>query len=482
MQLLKKENKLNNTKDYFALIKEVLPFKFGHKLNYYAHVKTYGCQQNFADSEKITWLLKKCSFKITEDETVADLIVFNTCAIRQSAENRVFGNLGAIKKLRKSNPRLAVVICGCMPQQEKTMEKIKEKFPFVNLILGTNYLENILELFYKALLSKNKTVTYRSKEVETSEILENIQSERQNKIKASVPIMYGCDNFCSYCIVPHVRGRERSRAPLKILNEVTELIINKGYKEILLLGQNVNSYGKNLNEQINFAQLLEVLDSITEKDYWLRFMTSHPKDITKELVDVIANSKHIPGCIHLPVQSGNNRILRSMNRKYTKRQYLEIISYIKKKIPGVCISSDIIVGFPGETEKEFLDTVDLIREVKFTNLYTFIYSKRYGTPAFELEDKTTYKEKTKRLNYLINVQNKVTSEIFDSYINTTQKVLVESESYDHSTLIARTAGNILVKIVCSKACLNASNSSLLGRFLNVKINGKTRTYLKANLV
>ena len=293
MSFIKNKKVSNELLDYSFLIKNFLPLKFGNKSKYFAYVGTYGCQQNFADSEKIMGLLKKSGFSITKEKNLADIIVFNTCAIRSHAENRVAGNLGIIKKIKENKKSLVVVVCGCMTQQDEALVSIKNSFPFVNLILGTNYLKDFLKLLYETIISKKKTITENKLlKNDIPEILEDIPTHRASNIKASVTIMYGCDNFCSYCIVPYVRGREQSRDPTNVINEVNGLI-NRGYKEILLLGQNVNSYGKGLKGKVNFAQLLKKLDSIPGK-YWIRFMTSHPKDITKELIDVIANSEHIP--------------------------------------------------------------------------------------------------------------------------------------------------------------------------------------------
>lgn len=451
--------------DYLFFIKELLPKIFGKKKAFFAFVKTYGCQQNFADSEKICGILKDAGFGFTKDESKADLIVFNTCAIREHAENRFIGNLGNVKRLKNKNKNLVTVVCGCISQKAEIFEKIKNTFPFVNLVLGTDYFGVFPELLYKVLTTK-ETVYFN--QLGNSSICENVPVERVNRIKASVPIMYGCDNFCSYCVVPYVRGRERSRKSEKILIEV-ENLIKKGYREITLLGQNVNSYGKGLIEKINFTGLLKKIDEIPGK-YWVRFMTSHPKDITKELVDFIANSKHISQYIHLPVQSGNNRILKNMNRKYTREQYLEMVNYIKSRIPGVCLSTDIIVGFPGETEQEFLETVDLVKEVKYFLIYNFVFSKREGTVAAKIPDPVLYEEKVKRLNYLIKVQKSITDELFPKFVGTIQNVLVEKKSEDPGIFLARNSGNILVKIVSNK-------ENILGEFVNVKIISCKRTYL-----
>ena len=460
------------SKDYFLLIKRILPGKFGKKEQYLAFVKTYGCQQNFADTEKICGILHASGFSFIEDETIADLIVFNTCAIRKHAEDRFIGNVGNVKKLKERNKNLVTVVCGCITQQEEFAKHIKKTFPFISLILGTDYIKIFPELLYKVLTSRTSVCFNELGNL--SVIQEDVPTKRDNNIKASVPIMYGCDNFCSYCIVPYVRGRERSRKPENIILEVEDLIKN-GYKEILLLGQNVNSYGKGLTEIIDFSELLQRIDE-TPGEYWVRFMTSHPKDVTKELVDTMVDSKHIAPYLHLPIQSGNNRILRKMNRKYTREQYEEIVNYIRIKIPKVCLSTDIIVGFPGETYEEFLDTISLIKKVKYSLIYSFIYSKRPGTPAAKMEDSVPYEEKAKRQSYLIELQKHITEDLFSRYVETYQKVLVEDlEKSNENVFIARTGGNVLTKVYSN------GKDDLLGKFVNVKIVGNTRTYLVAEI-
>ncbi len=460
------------SKEYFSLIKRILPKKFGKKEQYLAFVKTYGCQQNFADTEKICGILHASGFGFTEDETIADLIVFNTCAIRKHAEDRFIGNVGNVKKLKERNKNLVTVVCGCITQQEEFAKYVKKTFPFVNLVLGTDYIKIFPELLYRALTSR-ASVCFN--ELDNLPVIqEDVPTKRANNIKASVPIMYGCDNFCSYCIVPYVRGRERSRKPENIILEVEDLIKN-GYKEILLLGQNVNSYGKGLTEIIDFSELLRRIDEIPG-EYWVRFMTSHPKDVTKELVDTMADSKHIAPYLHLPIQSGNNRILRKMNRKYTREQYEEIVNYIRIKIPKVCLSTDIIVGFPGETYEEFLDTISLIKKVEYSLIYSFIYSKRPGTPAAKMEDSVPYEEKAKRQSYLIELQKHITEDLFSRYVGTYQKVLVEDlDKSNENVFIARTGGNVLTKVYSN------GKDDLLGKFVNVKIIDNTRTYLVAEV-
>lgn len=432
-----------------------------------AYVRTYGCQQNFSDSEKIKGILKKMGFGFTDSIKKARLILFNTCAVREHAEDRVFGNIGALKHIKKENPDVIIALCGCMMQQKHIQDKIKTSFPFVDLVFGTNMLSNFSELLYGALNNKKKFLIGQ----ENQDDYESLPNYRENKFQAWVPIMYGCNNFCSYCIVPYVRGRERSRKADKIINEVNHLI-SLGYKEINLLGQNVNSYGKNLESNINFAELLKELDSI-QGDFWIRFMTSHPKDITKDLIDVIANGRHICKHIHLPVQAGNNRILKLMNRKYTRETYLSLVQDIKKNIPNVTLTSDIIVGFPGETYEDFQDTLYLVKQVEFLFLYNFIYSKRKGTPAVAMEDIITHEEKVKWFKELLKVQEIISERIYGKLHGEVIKVLVEKEDKEKGYLMGRTETNITVRF--------KGSSDLIGRFVKVKIKDSNRLLLLAEV-
>ncbi|MBR1779531.1 MAG: tRNA (N6-isopentenyl adenosine(37)-C2)-methylthiotransferase MiaB [Clostridia bacterium] len=430
-----------------------------------AVVKTYGCQQNFSDSEKIKGILKNIGFDFTTDEKKADLIIFNTCAIREHAEDRIFGNIGALKNIKKEKPDLIIAVCGCMTEQESVEEKIKRSFPFVDLILGTDSIYHLPQMLYSAMKERDKIIVERGKSRDI--IDEDIPTFRGNKLKASVPIMYGCDNFCSYCIVPYVRGREKSRAPESVISEIKELV-DKGYKDITLLGQNVNSYGKGLGEKINFADLLKKIDAING-EFWVRFMTSHPKDASFELIDTIAQSKHICHHLHLPFQSGNNRILKEMNRHYNRERYLSIVNYAKMKIPDIILTSDVIVGFPSETTEEFEDTLSLIKEVKFSSLFTFIYSKRPGTPASKMEDKTSKKEKQERFRRLLELQSSISDEIYREQIGKIEKVLVECASPNEGKLTCRTGGGIVVEIKGKK--------DLIGKFADVEITGARRCNL-----
>lgn len=395
------ENDLLIQKDYINKVKEILDNRFSTK-SPKAFVHTYGCQGNLADSERIKGMLIQMGYELCESEESADFILYNTCAIREHAEDRVFGNVGALKPLKKAKPHLIIALCGCMMQQEHISEKIKKSYPYVNLVFGTHVLHTFPELLYKVLCNKKRVFS-----VENSDgvIAEGMECSRDSGENAWLPIMYGCNNFCSYCIVPYVRGRERSRQPDIIINEAKELI-KEGYKKITLLGQNVNSYGKNCDFNMTFSSLLRELDRL-DGDFQFDFMTSHPRDCSFELLDTLSQCKHFCKHLHLPVQSGNNRVLKEMNRHYTREHYLELVNYAKEKMPDVDITTDIIVGFPGETYEEFLDTVSLVKEVKYGSMFTFIYSARVGTPAAQLPDPISLKEKKKWFTELLKVQEEI---------------------------------------------------------------------------
>lgn len=428
-----------------------------------ACIRTYGCQQNVADSEKIKGMLSEMGFGFTEQAEKADFILFNTCAVREHAEDRVFGNVGALKNIKRKHPSVIIGLCGCMMEQKHVTDRLYKSFPFVNLVFGTHSLHKFPELFYNAV-----TVGKRVYEtgVDDKTVYEGIPTRRDGTFKGWLPIMYGCNNFCTYCIVPYTRGRERSRKFEDVVNEAREMI-NAGYKDITLLGQNVNSYGKTLDEKRTFAELLAEIDKI-EGDYWLRFMTSHPKDCSKELIDVIANSKHISSHLHLPFQSGNDRVLKAMNRSYNREKYLDIINYAKEKISDLSLTSDIIVGFPGETYEEFLDTVSLIKEVEFTSLFTFIYSPREGTPAAKMNDPYSHKEKSTWFSELLEVQEEIAAKRCASMVGRTVRVLVEGKTDKDGILTGRTSGNIIVDF--------PGDESLVGDFANVKIT-KARNWI-----
>jgi tRNA-2-methylthio-N6-dimethylallyladenosine synthase len=436
-----------------------------------ALVHTYGCQQNVADSEKIKGLLAQMGFSFTEDEEEADFILFNTCAVRGHAENRVFGNVGALKDLKRRHPSLIVSVCGCMMEEKQASEHIRQKFPFVSLVFGTHVLHRFPELLWTA-LTESRRVFERGDEQEDAHIVEGLPIRRDGTARAWLTVMYGCDNFCSYCIVPYVRGRERSREPEAILDEFRSIVAD-GYKDITLLGQNVNSYGKKLEHPINFSQLLRMLDAV-DGDYRLRFMTSHPKDATHELIDTMAEGRHISHHLHLPVQAGSNRILKEMNRGYTREKYLSLVEYARKKIPDLSLTTDIIVGFPGETYEEFRETVSLVREVGFTSLFTFIYSPREGTRAARLPDPVPYEEKARWLQELCGEQEKISAERCAKEVGKTYRVLVEEQNEKNGLLSGRTDGNVIV--------LFEGGKELIGNFAEVKITAARNWILRGELI
>lgn len=463
-----KETFLDTQNEYINLVAEIMQIRaIGDKPM--AYIRTYGCQQNVADSETIKGMLAQMGYGFTDSPENADFILFNTCAVREHAEDRVFGNVGAIKSIKKKHPSVLIALCGCMMEQEHIAKRIYKSFPFVGLVFGTHCLHEFPKMLYNSLLTGKRQFIRNNDDLLVHEGMPKL---RDGQFKGWLPIMYGCDNFCSYCIVPYVRGRERSRKSEVILEEAKELI-NNGYKDITLLGQNVNSYGKGLDEDITFAQLLKMIDAI-DGDYVLRFMTSHPKDCTKELIDTIAESRHISTHLHLPFQSGSNRILKQMNRRYTREKYLEIVNYAKEKIPRLSLTSDIIVGFPGETEEDFQDTLSLIEEVGFTSLFTFIYSKRVGTPAAKMDDPTTDEEKSDRFQRLLKVQEKIAAARCAEMVGTTQRVLFEEKTKKDGILNARTSGNIVVEV--------PADENMIGCFGNVKITEAGNWVLKGNLL
>lgn len=436
-----------------------------------ACVRTYGCQQNVADGEKIKGQLEQMGFSFTEDEDEADLILFNTCAIREHAEDRVFGNVGALKNVKRRNPSLIVAVCGCMMEQEHVAERMKKSFPFVNLVFGTHVIHKLPELMFRT-LTDGRRVFERGDDSEDKTIVEGLPIRRDGSFKAWVTVMYGCNNFCSYCIVPYVRGRERSRRPEAIFEEVRSLV-SAGYRDITLLGQNVNSYGKELTPAISFAELLWQLDAI-DGDFQLRFMTSHPKDATHELIDTIAQSRHISHHLHLPFQSGSNRILKAMNRSYTREKYLGLIAYAKEKIPDLSLTSDIIVGFPGETYEEFCETVSLIKEVEFTSLFTFLYSPRIGTRAAELPDPVPYEEKSRWFRELLAVQEEIAAKRCAEMVGTVLRVLAEERNPKSGRLAGRSGGNIIVEF--------DGGDENIGRFCQVRVTAARNWILNGELV
>lgn len=390
--------------EYKEKVHTVLGARFGEKTPM-AFVHTYGCQGNVADSEHIKGMLVEMGYELCSSPDEADIIVYNTCAIREHAEDRVFGNVGALKKLKSENPNLIIALCGCMVQQPHITEKIKESYPFVSLVFGTHVLHRLPELLSRVLCSGKRVFCIDESD---GVIAEGMPNSRDSGENAWLPIMYGCNNFCSYCIVPYVRGRERSRDPEIVLAEAKQLI-NQGYKKLTLLGQNVNSYGKGSKSGVDFSELLKRIDEI-DGDFTFDFMTSHPRDCSERLIDTLASSKHFCGHLHLPVQSGNNRILKEMNRHYTRERYLELVHYAKEKMPKLDLTTDIIVGFPGETYEEFLDTVSLVKEVKYGSMFTFIFSPRNGTKAALMPDPVPKAEKSRWFSELLRVQEEIAAE------------------------------------------------------------------------
>ena len=424
-----------------------------------ACVDTFGCQQNVADGQKLMGMLAECGFTLTEDVKEADLVILNTCAIREHAEQRVFGNLGILTHTKKENPEQVICLCGCMDQEERVSKRIKESYRHVDLVFGPQALWKFPELLWEVYETHKRVFSVQD---EHGRLAEGIPEVREKGVKAWVSIMYGCNNFCSYCIVPYVRGRERSRDPQAVLAEVRELV-EAGYKDITLLGQNVNSYGNDLDIGYHFPDLLEDIDKIPG-EYLIRFMSSHPKDATYRLFDVMAKSSHVAKQLHLPVQSGNDRVLHEMNRRYTRAQYLDLVNYAKSVMPGLVLTSDIIIGFPGETEAEAMDTVSLVEEVGFDALFTFIYSPRPGTKAAAMPDPATREEKQKWFDKLLEVQNAMSAALHAAYMGETVRVLVDGESDDPEfPLASRTEGNRLVRLKGDK--------SLMGKFTDVKITG-----------
>lgn len=436
-----------------------------------ACVITYGCQQNVADSEKIKGMLSEMGYGFTENRFEAKLIIFNTCAVREHAEDRVFGNVGTLKSFKRENPDIIIACCGCMMQQKHIADKIKQSFPFVDLVFGTHVVHRLPELLFKALTRKKRVFELPDTD---GAIAEGVPVLRDNDKKAWLPIMYGCNNFCSYCIVPYVRGRERSREADIIISEAQELI-ESGYKEITLLGQNVNSYGKDLSPQISFAELLRRINAL-DGDFRIRFMTSHPKDCTRELLEVMASSDKVAKHLHLPFQSGNNRVLQAMNRKYTREKYLELINYAKELMGDeLSITSDIIVGFPGETYEEFKDTLSLVEEVKFTSLFTFIYSPRKGTPAAEMPDPVSAEEKGKWFRELTDAQEKISAENMKKYAGRTFKCFVYGKGkLGDNYVAARTDGNLIIEF--------EGGSELIGSFRNIRVTEPLTYVLKGELL
>lgn len=436
-----------------------------------AFVRSFGCQQSVNDGERLKGVLLDIGFTLAQSPADADLILFNTCAVREHAEQRVFGNLGALKTLKGKNPNLIIGLCGCMAEEKTTIDKLRQSYPYVDMVLGVNAADKLPDMLVQKLTTRKKAL--RVPEIPT-EIVEDVPIVRESGFKAFLPIMYGCDNYCSYCIVPYVRGHERSRAYADIKQEFEQLI-KDGYKEITLLGQNVNSYGKGLKEGMDFSDLLALLCQ-TPGQYKVRFMTSHPKDATRKMIDTIAENEHLAKHLHLPVQSGSNEILQRMNRKYTADDYLALIRYAKEKCPSMTFSSDIMVGFPGETEEDFQKTLNLVQKVGYTQLFTFIYSKRTGTQAAEMPDATPGQEKSRRIGRLLELQEACVAEVAKPWIGATFEALVEGPARDEDSglLVGRIDNNMLVEF--------SGDESLVNTFVPLRVTALKGAMLKGELV
>ncbi|MDY4220204.1 MAG: tRNA (N6-isopentenyl adenosine(37)-C2)-methylthiotransferase MiaB [Candidatus Faecousia sp.] len=432
-----------------------------------AYVETYGCQQNEADSERIRGLLSQCGYGFAQEAEGADVVVMNTCAIREHAEQRVFGNLGALTHTKRRHPGQKIFLCGCMAGQTVVTDRIKKSYPHVDGVFSTHHLWQFPEILWRV-LTTGKRVFYVADEA--GAVAEGLPVLRDDSLKAWVSIMYGCNNFCTYCIVPYVRGRERSREPEEILAECRELVAS-GYKDITLLGQNVNSYGKDLGRNMDFADLLEQIARIPG-DFLIRFMTSHPRDAGPKLFDTMARNPKIAKQLHLPVQCGSDRVLKAMNRHYDRARYLELVRYAREKMPELVLTSDVIVGFPGETEAEFEETLSLISEVRFDALFTFIYSPRPGTPAAKLPDPVSREEKNRWFDRLCALQNGISEEKHRAYVGRRYRVLVDGT--EGELLTARTEGGRLVRLAGDKA--------LVGQFREVEITGSTTWSLTGDFV
>ena len=435
-----------------------------------AFVDTYGCQQNEADSERIRGYLAQMGFGFTGDEEQARIIVINTCAIREHAEQRVLGNVGALVHVKRRHPEQLICLCGCMMQEERVAEKIRQSYRHVDLVFGPHALWRFPEMVHTLLTQRGRLFQNAD---EAGSIAEGIPVVRQDNVKAWVSVMYGCNNFCSYCIVPYVRGRERSRRPEDILDEVRRLA-EEGYRDITLLGQNVNSYGRDLDGTVDFSRLLERVNALPG-DFLIRFMTSHPKDATQALFETMARCEKVAPVLHLPFQAGNDRVLKVMNRRHTREEYLDKIRALKALIPEIVLTSDVIVGFPGETEAEFEDTLQVLEEVRFDALFTFIFSPRPGTPAAEMDDPVPREEKLRWFNRLTALQDKISEEKHAAYVGKTLRCLVDGLTGDERfPLSARTPGNRLVRA--------AGPLSAAGRFQTIKITGANKWSLSGELV
>ncbi|RGC75824.1 tRNA (N6-isopentenyl adenosine(37)-C2)-methylthiotransferase MiaB [Coprococcus sp. AM25-15LB] len=430
--------------------------KLGRPLT--ACTTTFGCQMNARDSEKLLGVLEQIGYQEETNEEEADFVIYNTCTVRENANMRVYGRLGQLNRVKKQKPHMLIGLCGCMMQEPEVVEKIKKSYRFVDLIFGTHNIYKFAELIVTRLESQRMVIDIWK---DTDKIVEDLPSERKFSFKSGVNIMFGCNNFCSYCIVPYVRGRERSRNPEDIIREIQGLVAD-GVVEVMLLGQNVNSYGKTLEHPMTFAQLLTEIEKIEGLER-IRFMTSHPKDLSDELIEVMKHSKKICKHLHLPVQSGSTEILKKMNRRYTKEQYLELVRKIKEAVPDISLTTDIIVGFPGETEEDFLETMDVVKKVRYDSAFTFIYSKRTGTPAAAMENQVPEDAVKDRFDRLLKEVQSISAEVCSVHEGTTQSVLVEAvNDHDPALVTGRLSNNILVHFPGEK--------ELIGKIVSVRLD------------
>ena len=413
-----------------------------------ACVITYGCQQNVSDSERLKGILSLCGYEFTEDTQQADLVLYNTCAVRGHAEDRVYGNVGAMKHNKRRDPDMIIGVCGCMAQQKSVCERFRKSYRHVDIVFGTQVQHRLPEFIYKVLCGERVFEI----SLDNKEIVENVPIRRDGTVKGWLPVMYGCNNFCTYCIVPYVRGRERSRDPEQVVNEAREMV-KAGFKEIMLLGQNVNSYGKDSEHGVDFAELLRRINDI-EGDFRIKFMTSHPKDCTERLLDAMRDCEKVVRHLHLPFQSGSSRILKLMNRRYDREGYLSLIKAARERMPDIALTSDIIVGFPGETYEDFCETLSLVNEVKFTSLFTFIFSPREGTPAASMDDPISREEKGRWFNELLKTQEKINAEVLEEMIGKEYRVLCEGEGLEEGMLVGHTDGGVTVEFSGSREMIN----------------------------
>ena len=489
MIVVKKENKMSNI-DYDLLDKMKTEPNYEVARQYYfigkcrEYIKalsaqlgrplfcatiTFGCQMNARDSEKLSGILKEIGFVATDSEN-ADFVIYNTCTVRENANNKVYGHLGVLSNYKKKNPHMMIALCGCMMQEPQVVEKLKESYRFIDIIFGTHNLYRLAELIYNRIDTGRMVVEVLK---DSNEIVEELPVDRKYSFKSGVNIMFGCNNFCSYCIVPYVRGREKSREPKDIICEIEKLVAD-GVKEVMLLGQNVNSYGKNLDNPVSFAELLKMVEEIDGLER-IRFMTSHPKDLSDELIDVMAHSTKICRHFHLPLQSGSDRLLKIMNRHYTKERYLSLVDKLKTAMPDISLTTDIIVGFPGETEEDFQETLDVVRRSGYDSAYTFIYSKRTGTPAAAMDDQIDEAVVKDRFDRLLAAVNEISHELSYRFEGQDMDVLVEGiNDHDSTLMTGRMGNNMLVHF--------PGDESLIGQIVKVHLDKSKGFYYMGTLL